>query len=71
MDVEDLENNIENFLTDLRDSEISQSSSNVYKSNINRFIKYLKNKNIQVLDKNSYIDYRDFLLNEKNTKYQR
>ena len=68
MDVETLENNIDNFLTELRDSEISQSSSNVYKSNINRFIKYLKNKNIQVLDKNSYIDYRDFLLNEKKYK---
>ena len=62
--VSDLEENIERFLTDLRDDELSKSSLQVYKTNIKKFISYLKEKNIDTFTKNDYIDYREYMLNK-------
>lgn len=68
MQVEDLENNIDLFLTELRDDEIAQSSLQVYKTNINQFIKYLKENNIDSFTKSTYQDYRDYM--KANKKYE-
>lgn len=68
MTIEELENSIDNFITDLRDSEIKQSSLQVYKANINQFINYLKEQNKIDFNKNDYIDYRDYM--KENKKYE-
>lgn len=68
MTIEELENNIDNFITDLRDSEIKQSSLQVYKANINQFINYLKEQNKIDFNKNDYINYRDYM--KENKKYE-
>lgn len=65
MKVDELENNMERFLTDLRDDEISQSSLNVYQTNIKQFIKYLNEHNRPSFDKSCYQDYRDYMKTEK------
>ena len=61
MNIEELKNNIENFITDLRDDEIKQSSLQVYRTNINQFIKYLKENNKDLFNKTDYINYRDYM----------
>ncbi len=66
--VEELENHIENFITDLRDDELSVSSLQIYRSNINQFINYLRDHNKDSFDKSTYQDYRDYMKNEK--KYE-
>lgn len=66
--VEELEKNINNFLTDLRDDELAHGSLQVYKTNINQFISYLKINNKTSFDKNIYQDYRDYMKNDK--KYE-
>lgn len=66
MTIEELENSIDNFVTDLRDSEIKQSSLQVYKANINQFINYLKEHNKIDFNKNDYISYRDYMKENKN-----
>ena len=66
MNIEDLKNNIENFITDLRDDEIKQSSLQVYITNISQFIQYLKDNSKNSFDKNTYINYRDYM---KDTKH--
>ena len=66
--IEELENHIESFITDLRDDEIAASSLQVYRSNINQFINYLKDHNKDSFDKSTYQDYRDYMKNEK--KYE-
>ncbi len=68
MTIKELEDNIDNFITDLRDDEIAQTSLQVYKTNINQFIKYLKDHNESSFDKNTYQDYRDYMKNEKKYK---
>lgn len=68
MTIEELENSIDNFITDLRDEEIKQSSLQVYKSNINQFINYLKEQNKIDFNKNDYINYRDYM--KENKKYE-
>lgn len=68
MIIEELENSIDNFITDLRDSEIKQSSLQVYKANINQFINYLKEQNKIDFNKNDYINYRDYM--KENKKYE-
>nr|DAQ91328.1 MAG TPA: SITE SPECIFIC RECOMBINASE XERD [Caudoviricetes sp.] len=68
MTIEELENSIDNFVTDLRDSEIKQSSLQVYKTNINQFINYLKEQNKIDFNKNDYINYRDYM--KGNKKYE-
>lgn len=68
MTIEELENSIDNFITDLRDSEIKQSSLQVYKANINQFINYLKEQNKIDFNKNDYINYRDYM--RENKKYE-
>ena len=68
MTIEELENSIDNFMTDLRDSEIKQSSLQVYKANINQFINYLKEQNKIDFNKNDYINYRDYM--KENKKYE-
>lgn len=68
MTIEELENSIDNFVTDLRDSEIKQSSLQVYKTNINQFINYLKEQNKIDFNKNDYINYRDYM--KENKKYE-
>lgn len=68
MNVEELQNNIENFITDLRDDEIKQSSLQVYRTNINQFIKYLKENNKVSFNKADYINYRDYMKDTK--KYE-
>ena len=68
MTIEELENSIDNFITDLRDSEIKQSSLQVYKANINQFINYLKEQNKIDFNKNDYINYRDYM--KENKKYE-
>ncbi len=66
--IEELENHIESFITDLRDDEIAASSLQVYRSNINQFINYLKDHNKDSFDKSTYQDYRDYMKNDK--KYE-
>lgn len=68
MNIEELQNNIENFITDLRDDEIKQSSLQVYRTNINQFIKYLKENNKVSFNKTDYINYRDYMKDTK--KYE-
>lgn len=68
MTIEELENNIDKFIMDLRDDEIKQSSLQVYKTNINQFIQYLKDNRIDSFDKSIYQDYRDYMKSEK--KYE-
>lgn len=68
MRIEELENNIDIFLTDLRDEEINQTSLQVYKTNINQFINYLKENNKSSFDKNTYINYRDYMADTKKYK---
>lgn len=68
MNIEELQNNIENFITDLRDDEIKQSSLQVYRTNINQFIKYLKENNKESFNKTDYINYRDYMKDTK--KYE-
>lgn len=65
MKLGELEKNIETFIIDLRDDEIAQPSLKVYKTNINQFIKYLKENNLDSFDKNIYINYRDYMKNDK------
>lgn len=64
--IEELENNIDRFITDLRDDEIAQTSLQVYKTNINQFIKYLKENNMDSFTKTIYQDYRDYMKSNKN-----
>lgn len=66
--IEDFKNNINQFIIDLRDGEIASSSLDVYKTNINQFIKYLEENNYQIIDKNIYINYRDYMKDIKNYK---
>ncbi len=66
--VEELENNVDSFITNLRDDEIATTSLNVYKTNINQFIKYLKEQNKNVLTKDIYISYREYMQDEKKYK---
>ena len=61
MTIEELENNIDNFISDLRDDELAQGSLQVYKTNINQFISYLKDNNKTAFDKSIYQDYRDYM----------
>lgn len=68
MTIEELENNIDKFIIELRDSEIANSSLLVYKTNINQFIKYLKDNNKYSFDKNIYMNYRDYMRDTK--KYE-
>lgn len=65
MPIEELENNMERFFTDLRDEEIVQTSLNVYKTNIKQFMKYLQEQNKTSFDKSTYQDYRDYMKKEK------
>ncbi len=66
--VEELENNIDNFLSDLRDDEIAQTSLQVYRTNISQFIEYLKGHNKSTLNKSIYQDYRDYMKTDKGYK---
>lgn len=66
MSIDELENNLDNFITELKDDEIKDSSINVYKTNINEFVKYLKEKNIDSFNKSDYIKYRDHMKDNKN-----
>lgn len=68
MSIEELENNIDEFLTDLKDDEIKESSLKVYKTNINQFKDYLKENNKTSFDKNTYIDYRNYMRDKKKYK---
>mgnify|MGYP002624373403 CR=1 FL=1 len=61
MKLEELENNIESFITDLRDDELAQSSLQVYRTNITQFINYLKENKKEQFDKSTYQDYRDYM----------
>ena len=64
--IEELENHIESFITDLRDDEIAASSLQVYRSNINQFTKdIVKNHDLDSFNKSIYQDYRDYMKNEK------
>lgn len=66
--VEQLKDNIDKFLTHLRDEEKSKTSLQVYKSNINQFINYLKENDKDSFNKSDYQDYRDYMKKEK--KYE-
>lgn len=63
--IEELENNIDRFLTDLRDDEIAKTSLQVYKSNIKQFVTYLKENNHNPFNKNIYINYREYMRDTK------
>lgn len=65
MSIDELKSNIDNFLTDLRDDEIKQDSLTVYKTNINKFIEYLQNNNYESFDKSIYMNYRDYMKNDR------
>lgn len=56
-----LEENLEKFLEEQRLNEISHNSINAYKNSIIKFINFLDNNEIEVLDKNHMISYRKFL----------
>ena len=58
----DLENNIKNFIVSLKDDEIGNSSLKIYESNIKQLINYLKDNNIEEIDKDIILDYRTYLL---------
>lgn len=66
--IEELEKNINNFIIDLRDDEIKKSSLKVYTTNINQFINYLKENNMTSFDKDTYINYRDYMKEIKKYK---
>lgn len=66
--VEQLQDNLEKFLTHLRDEEKAKTSLQVYKTNINQFINYLKENNKDSFNKSDYQDYRDYMKKEK--KYE-
>lgn len=68
MTIEELENNIDNFITYLRDEELATGSLQVYKTNINKFISYLKDNNRTSFDKSTYQDYRDYMKDTKKHK---
>ena len=68
MKVEDLENSIDKFLINIRDYEINKSSLQVYRTNIVKFVNYLKENNKNSFDKDVYIDYRDYMKNIKKYK---
>lgn len=68
IEIDELENNLDNFITDLRDDEIALPSLAVYKSNINQFINYLKVNKLKYFNKDIYINYRDYMKREK--KYE-
>ena len=59
--IEELENNIDSFIIDLRDNELSKSTLQVYKTNINQFINYLKTNKKNTVNKSDYQDYRDYM----------
>ncbi len=64
----ELENNIKDFIISLKDDEISNSSLKIYESNIKQLINYLKDNNIDEIDKNVILDYRTYLLEKKHYK---
>lgn len=66
--INELENGLDLFLSDLREEEISASSLKVYESNIKQFICFLKDRNITEFKKSNYLDYRDYIQNEKQYK---
>ena len=66
--IEELENNIDSFIIDLRDNELSKSTLQVYKTNINQFINYLKTNKKNTVNKSDYQDYRDYMKEDK--KYE-
>lgn len=68
MTVEELENNINSFITDLKDDELKSTSLKVYSTNINQFIQYLKENGKSSFDKNTYIDYRNYMKETKKYK---
>ena len=64
----DLENNVKNFIVSLKDDEISNSSLKIYESNIKQLINYLKDNNIEEIDKDIILDYRTYLLETRHYK---
>lgn len=64
----DLENNIKNFIVSLKDDEISNSSLKIYESNIKQLINYLKDNNVEEIDKDIILDYRTYLLETRHYK---
>lgn len=68
LNIEEIKNNINSFISNLREDEIAQSSLQVYKTNINQFISYLKENDISLVDKSVYQDYRDYMKETK--KYE-
>lgn len=65
MNISDLKDNIDRFITDLREDEIAETSTKVYSTNINKFIEFLESKNETEVTKKLYIEYRDYM---KDTK---
>lgn len=68
MNISDLKDNIDRFITDLRDDEIAESSTKVYITNINKFIEFLESKNESEVNKKLYIEYRDYMKDTKGYK---
>lgn len=66
--VEDLITNLNDFIFELKESELSDSSINRYKSIINSFIKYLQNKRLTSFAKLDYSDYKNYLKSVYKTK---
>ena len=66
--VDELKNNLNNFILELKENELVDSSINRYKSIINNFIKYLEDYKISILTKLDYSKYKDYLKNKYKTK---
>ena len=64
MDLEEYENRLDDFITELRDLELTNSTISVYKTSLYKYLDYLKEKNIKTITKENYIDYREHLRND-------
>ncbi|MBQ8892539.1 MAG: tyrosine-type recombinase/integrase [Bacilli bacterium] len=68
VNIDELENNLDRFLTDLKDDELADGSLGVYKTNVNQFVNYLKENNKSSFDKETYINYRNYMKDTKHYK---
>lgn len=64
MDLEDYKSRLDDFITELRDLELTDSTISVYKTSLYKFRDYLIEKDIKTITKEIYIDYRDYLRND-------
>ncbi len=64
MKVDEFKDNINKFLLDLQDDELSIQSINIYKHCLNQFLNYLEEKKLSTFNKSNLINYREFLISK-------